>query len=329
MKLKWSIEKVLVKIQDIFNFSILYMLFLLFLFCCATALTALALLCLLAIDMWISPLDGIHIMINLWQNYLYSLQNIFNVLKDSILSLNIKHERSELWKMSSDEIKSIKRVNKLGDNSLEFVKENQQLSKDSEEKKDNNAPTTKNKTLIYLGIAAVVLIGAYFGISYLVYTDYVENHNRVFPDGCYYDTYWNYITGNPILSMPMKEARRLELEAFTRREGGLFEGYILVQEETCQVLVQKTYPTFRRYLYDIIIHDWWGWKRNPYFEFNKHSLYLRQLPFFELNPLEFYEDIYNRLSISGKVNYLVNEYVFLQNVANGNIEHLNGNIEYL
>ena len=102
--LKWNIEKILIKIQDIFNFSILYMLFLLFLLCCATGLTALVLLCLLAIDMWISPLDGIHIIINLWQNYLYSLQNIFNVLKDSILSLNIKHERSELWKMSNDEI---------------------------------------------------------------------------------------------------------------------------------------------------------------------------------------------------------------------------------
>jgi len=46
----------------------------------------------------------------------------------------------------------------------------------------------------------------------------------------------------------MKEATRLRLEAVARHEGGFFEGYELVQEETCQVLVQKTYPTFRHFL---------------------------------------------------------------------------------
>jgi hypothetical protein len=58
--------------------------------------------------------------------------------------------------------------------------------------------------------------------------------------------------------MPFEEAARLELEAVARREGGLFEGYILVQEATCDVLVQKTYPTFRHYLYDIILNDMEG-----------------------------------------------------------------------
>jgi len=50
--------------------------------------------------------------------------------------------------MSSDEIKLTNKVNKLSDNSLEIVKENQQLLKDSEEKKDNNALSTKKKILI-------------------------------------------------------------------------------------------------------------------------------------------------------------------------------------
>jgi len=82
--------------------------------------------------------------------------------------------------MSSDEVKLIKKVNKPSDNSLEIVKEEQQLLKDSEKKKDNNALTTKNKILIGIGITAVALIAGYFGIGYLIYTDCVENHDSVF-----------------------------------------------------------------------------------------------------------------------------------------------------
>jgi len=316
IKLKLVIKKILVIIQEIFNFSIIYTLFIFFILCCAAGLIILVLLCLLVIDMWVSPLDSIHILVNLWQKCLYSLQNTFNILKESILSLNIKHERSELLKLSSDEIKLIKKINKLDDNSLEIAKENQQLLKDNKEKKDNNASTTKNKILIWVGIAALVLTASYFGIGYLIYTDCVENHDRVFWDGCYYDTYWNYITGNPILSMPIEEATRLRLEAIARHEGGFFEGYELVQEETCQVLVQKTYPTFRHFLCHLIINNWAGWRRNPYFEFNRESLYLRQMPFFEAHPVEFYEAVYNGLSINGKINYLVNEHVFMQNLLN-------------
>jgi len=55
--------------------------------------------------------------------------------------------------------------------------------------------------------------------------------------------------------MPLEEATRLRLEAIARHEGGFFEGYVLVQEETCEVLVQKTYPTFRHYLYNLIVND--------------------------------------------------------------------------
>lgn len=322
IKLKCNIKKILVKIQEIFHFSILYTLFLFFLVCCAAGLTALALLCLLAINMWINPLDSIHIIVNLWQNYLYFFKNTFNELKNCILSFNIKFERSDLLKKSCDEIKLIKKLDKLDDKSIEIVKENEQLLKDNEKKKDNNALTTKNKVLICVGLAAVALTASYFGIGYLIYTDCVENHDRVFWDGCYYDTYWNYITGNPILSMPIKEATRLELEAIARHEGGFFDGYILVQEETCQVLVQKTYPTFRHYLIEVFIKNWAEWRQNPYFEFNKHSLYLRQMPFFEAHPVEFYEAIYNRMSIHGKINYLVNEHVFMQNLLNDDIEYL-------
>ena len=111
------------------------------------------------------------------------------MLKDCIISLNTKHERSELLRMTSDEIKLINKINKLDDNSLEIVKENQQLLKDNKEKKDNNELTTKKKILICVGIAAAVLTASYFGIGYLIYTDCVENHDRVFWDGCYYDTY--------------------------------------------------------------------------------------------------------------------------------------------
>jgi hypothetical protein len=125
--------------------------------------------------------------------------------------------------------------------------------------------------------------------------------------------------------MPLKEAVRLRLEAIARHEGGFFEGFQVVQQETCQLLVQKTYPTFRHYLIDTIIKDWAGWRTNPYFEFNRESLYLRQIPFFEAHPVEFYEAIYNSLSIFGKINYLVNEHVFMQNLLNQNI---NDNIEY-
>jgi hypothetical protein len=88
--------------------------------------------------------------------------------------------RDALLRMSSDEVKSIKKINILADKSLEIIKENQELSKDNEEKKDNNALTKKNKILIYVGIAAVALIASYFGIGYLIYTDCVVNHDRVF-----------------------------------------------------------------------------------------------------------------------------------------------------
>jgi hypothetical protein len=49
------------------------------------------------------------------------------------------------------------------------------------------------------------------------------------------------------------------------------------------------------------------------------------MPFFEAHPVEFYEAVYNALSIQGKVNYLVNEHVFMQNLAN----EVNNNIENL
>jgi hypothetical protein len=49
------------------------------------------------------------------------------------------------------------------------------------------------------------------------------------------------------------------------------------------------------------------------------------MPFFEAHPVEFYEAVYNRLSIEGKVNYLVNEHVFMENLLNEG----NDNIEYL
>jgi ABC-type antimicrobial peptide transport system permease subunit len=68
----------------------------------------------------------------------------------------------------------------LDDKSLEITKENQQLLKNNKEKKDNNGLTTKNKILIGVGIAAVALTAGYFGIGYLIYTDCVENHDRVF-----------------------------------------------------------------------------------------------------------------------------------------------------
>jgi len=272
--------------------------------------------------MWINPLESIHIIVNLWQNYLYFFQKTFNELKDSIHSFNIKIDRSALLKKSCDEIKLIKNLEELNDKSLEITKKNQQLLKDSEEKKDNNGLTTKNKILIGLGIAAIALTAGYFGIGYLIYTDCVENHDRVFWDGCYYDTYWNYITGNPILSMPLKESVRLALDAAARREGGFFDGYILVQEATCEVLVHRTYPTFRHYLYDIILHDMEGWRTNPYFEFNKHSLYLRQMPLFHRYPVELYQAVYNSLSIQGKIDYLVNEHVYMEKLLNDDIEYL-------
>jgi len=287
--------------------------------CCAAGLAALALLCLLAIDMWVNPLDSIHIIAKLWQNYLHFFQNIFNVLKDSMLSLNIKYEKDELLKMSSNEVKLIKKESKLADKSLEILKENQELSKDNEKKKDNNSSITKNKIFIYVGLTLLALVASYFGIGYLIYTDCVVNHDRVFWDGYYYDTYWNYITGNPILSMPMKPEVLLRLQAIARREGGFFDGYLLVQEETCQVLVQRTYPTFRHYLINLIINDWAGWRTNPYFVFNKESLYIRQIPFYWIHPVEFYEAMFNRMSISGKLNYLVNEHVFMQNLLNDDI----------
>jgi hypothetical protein len=85
-----------------------------------------------------------------------------------------------LLKKSCDEIKLIKNLEELNDKSLEITKKNQQLLKDSEEKKDNNGLTTKNKILIGLGIAAIALTAGYFGIGYLIYTDCVENHDRVF-----------------------------------------------------------------------------------------------------------------------------------------------------
>ena len=329
-----GIKKILDKIEEIFFSSILYKLSIFFLLCCAAVFTTITLLCFLAIlgmlfilglEMWASPLDSIFIISNLWNRYAYFWLNIFNVLKEFIISLTIKCERPELLNLSYDEIKLFKKGDKLGDNSLEIVKENQQLLKDGGEKKDNNGLSTKSKILICLGIAAVVLTAGYFGIGYLIYTDCVENQDGVFWDGYYYDTYWNYITGNPILSMPMNEAYRLRLDAIARHEGGFFEGYTVVQEETCQVLVQKTYPTFRHYLIDQIIHDWEGWRRNPYFEFNKESLYLRQIPFFECNPVEHYEALFNRMSIFGKVNYLVNEHVFMENLLND----VNNNIEIL
>ncbi len=242
-------------------------------------------------------------------------------------SLNIKQKKTELLKNSYDEIKLTKKVDKLDDKPLEIVKESQQLSKNSEEKKNNNTSTTNNKILIWAGIAAVALIASYFGIGYLIYTDCVENHDRVFWDGCYYDTYWNYITGNPILSMPLKTETRLEMEAFLRFEGGLYEGFVLVHEPTADVLIHRVYPTFRHYLYDLIINDWAGWRTNPFFEFNRDSLFLRQMPFFERYPVEFYEAVYNSVGIHSKINYLVNEHVFMQNLLNNNV--VLNNIELL
>jgi len=49
------------------------------------------------------------------------------------------------------------------------------------------------------------------------------------------------------------------------------------------------------------------------------------MPFFEAHPVEFYEAVFNRMSINGKVNYLVNEHVFMQNLLND----VNNDIEIL
>jgi hypothetical protein len=75
-------------------------------------------------------------------------------------------------------------------------------------------------------------------------------------------------------------------------------------------------------LYDIILNDMEGWRTNPYFEFNKHSLYLRHMPFFGRYPVEFYQAVYNTLSIQGKINYLVNEHVYIEKLLNDDIEYL-------
>ena len=122
--------------------------------------------------------------------------------------------------------------------------------------------------------------------------------------------------------MPITDETRLIMEAHLFYEGGPFEGFLMIEEETQDVLVHQTFFSFRDYLENIIMKDKWGWANNPYFQFNSQSLYLQQSSLYRHYSLSFWENYYANLPLEDKVDYLVDEHVFLERLRQGNVEFL-------